>query len=233
MLLNRVETAAGKVGMKMNAAKTKYMCFNHKEESVIKTNDNTHLEQVEDFKYLGAWMNTTEKDIKTRKAAAWRACSRLSQLWKSNSLSRKFKERLFIATVESVLLYGCEAWTVTPRISKQLDGCYTRMLRSVFNIHWSQHITNKELYGELPKISSKIRERRLRFAGHCFRRTDEAATKLIHWIPMHGGRRPGRPALTYIDLLKRDTGLQVEELKTAMQDRRIWRAITVRENYPT
>jgi hypothetical protein len=232
-LLSRVETAAGKVGLKMNAAKTKFMSFNQKEEPIIKTNDSTHLGKVDDFKYLGAWMHSSEKDIKTRKAAAWRACGRLSQLWKSKSLSRKLKERLFIATVESVLLYGCEAWTVTPKISKQLDGCYTRMLRSVFNIHWSQHMTNKELYGDLPRVSNKIRERRVRFAGHCYRRSDEAAAKTIHWIPKHGYRKPGRPAITHIDLLKRDTGLEVEELKTAMQDRKIWRAITVRENHPT
>jgi hypothetical protein len=66
---------------------------------------------VEDFKYIEAWIHSSEKDITTRKAAAWRAFGRLSQLWKANLLSRKLKKRLFLATVESVLLYGCEAWT--------------------------------------------------------------------------------------------------------------------------
>jgi hypothetical protein len=37
--------------------------------------------KVEDFKYLGAWMHSSDKDIKTRKAAEWRACGRLSQIW--------------------------------------------------------------------------------------------------------------------------------------------------------
>ena len=232
-LLNRVETSVGKVGLKMNAAKTKFMSFNQTQVPVITTSEGIHLDKVEDFKYLGAWMNSTEKDIKTRKAAAWRACGKLSQLWKAKTLSRKLKERLFIATVESVLLYGCEAWTVTPKISKRLDGCYTRMLRSVFNIHWSQHVTNQDLYGDMPKVSDKIRERRARFAGHCFRGTNELVSKLIHWIPKHGERKRGRPALTYIDILKRDTGLlQVEEIKTAMLERKIWRGIVVRKDHP-
>ena len=33
------------------------------------------------------------------------------------------KERLFVATVESVLLYGSEAWTLTKSLEKQLNGC--------------------------------------------------------------------------------------------------------------
>ena len=49
--------------------KTKFTSFNQKEEPNNITNDSTHLEEVEDFKYLGAWMQSTEKDIKTRKAA--------------------------------------------------------------------------------------------------------------------------------------------------------------------
>ncbi len=41
---------------------------------------------------------------------------------------RHLKLQLSIATVESVLLYGCEEWTLTSVLEKQLDGCYTRML---------------------------------------------------------------------------------------------------------
>ena len=111
------------------------MVFNHGEHGSIRTNDGSELEKVQDFKYLGAWMDSSGKDIKTRKAAAWRACNKLSKIWKS-SLPRRCKLRLFAATVESVLLYGCEAWTVTLKLAKELDGCYTRMLRTVLNVNW-------------------------------------------------------------------------------------------------
>ena len=36
---------------------------------------------------------------------------------------------------------------------------------------------------------------------------------LIHWIPKRGKRGPGKPTLTYIDVLKRDTGLEAEEFQ--------------------
>ena len=112
-LLQSVETSVGKVGLKMNAGKTKYMAFNQKESICLKTNQGSILEEVNDFKYLGALMESTAKDIKARKGAAWRACNKLGKIWKS-PLSRKLKVRLFLPTVESVLLYGCKAWTVLP-----------------------------------------------------------------------------------------------------------------------
>ena len=228
-LLQRVETSVAKVGLKMNSSKTKYMTYNS-DNTNINTNDGIALEEVNNFKYLGAWMVSTEKDIKYRKAAAWRACCKLSKIWKS-SLPKSLKLRIFTATVESVLLYGCEAWTITAQIAKELDGCFTRLLRTVLNVHWEQRMTNKELYGDLPKLSDKIKERSMRFAGHCSRSV-EISSLLIHWVPKHGHRKPGRPKQTFLSALSKELGMEVEELKTAMADRDLWRAITVREHDP-
>ena len=125
--------------------------------------------------------------------------------------------------------FSSEQFWLTPKLAKEIDGCYIRMLRAVLNVHWKQHITNKELYGELPKLSDKIRQRRLRFAGHCSRSQQE----LLHWTPKHGRRKPGRPALNYSDILKQETGMESTELRTAMKDRKIWRAMIVRGHHST
>lgn len=231
-LLSLVEASVAKVGLKMNAGKTKFMSFNQKQEITLRTNDGTELEEVKDFKYLGAWMESTEKDVKVRKAAAWKALNKLAKIWKS-TLPKPLKLRVFNATVESVLLYGCEAWTVSPKLAKELDGCYTRMLRTAYNIHWKQYISNQELYGDLPRVSQKIRERRCRFAGHCFRSADEPVSRLLHWNPTHGKRRQGRPSLTYVDVLTQDTGLEASDIKIAMTDRKLWKAMVVRGHHST
>ena len=154
-LLNRVESSAAHIGLVMNAKKTKVMAYNQTDKVKIMTTDGSQLEVVQDFKYLGSWIDSTEADIKTHKAAAWKACNKLTKIWKSD-LSRELKVSLLGSTVESVLLYGCETWTMTEQLSKQLDGCYTRMLRTALGIHWSQFLTNEQLYGNLPKISDKI-----------------------------------------------------------------------------
>ena len=93
-------------------------------------------------------------------------------IWKS-SLPLNLKRKYFQATVESVLVSGATSWTLTKSLEKSLDGAYTRMLRAVLDLSWKQHPTLKELYDNVQPISSTIRDRRLRFAGHCFRSKEE------------------------------------------------------------
>ena len=69
----------------------------------------------------------------------------------------------------------------------------------------------------IPKISVAIREQRLRFAGHCWRSEGELASDLLLWQPSHGKRFRGRPPLTYIDQLVKDTGCRTEELPAVMK----------------
>ena len=82
---------------------------------------------------------------------------------------------------------------------------------------------NIELYGDLPTLSSELRQRRLRFAGHCWRRKDELCSQLLLWEPTHGKRRVGAPAKTYVNLLEDDTGIKKEEFQKLMGDRELWR----------
>ena len=47
------------------------------------------------------------------------------------------------------------------------------------NISWRNHISNKDLYSQLLKLSSTIRERRKRLAGHCVRHKEDDTSKLM------------------------------------------------------
>ena len=73
--------------------------------------------------------------------------------------------------------------------------------------------SSMENYQSSPIRSDKIRQRRLRFAGHCSRSQQEPVSKLLHWTPKHGRRKPGRPALNYSDILKQETGMESTELR--------------------
>ena len=96
------------------------------------------------------------------------------------------------STVESVLLYGSECWTLKPTLQKSLDGCYTRMLHAVLNISKNTHVTNKILYEGIPRVSEKVAARRMRLAGHCQRHQELPASRLVLWEPTHGHRSRGR-----------------------------------------
>ena len=163
------------------------------------------------------------KNIAVRKALAGYALNGMDRIWKANMQS-SLKKRFFVACVESILLYGCEAWAMTVALEKSLNGTYTRMLRKALNVHWSSHTRNEELYGDLPAVSDKIAVRRLQLAGHCYRHPELSAQKLVLWEPKHGHRNSGHPKTTFVDTLKRDTGTSVtSEIGTMMADRECWR----------
>ena len=150
------------------------------------------IEKVDDFLYLGSRMKSSEKDFEVRKAKAWGACHQMKLVWKSD-MRRELKVRLFLATVESILLYGSETWTASQTLAKRIDGCYTRMLRMALNIiDWKERQTNAKVYGHLIRASDKIAERRMRLAGHLARHED-----LRFWtrgFPLEmRSRKPGLP----------------------------------------
>ena len=100
------------------------------------------------------------------------------------------------------------------------------MLRKALNVSWQEHIENKNLYGNLPPVSVKVRARRMRIAGHNVRHPELSANPLILWEPTQGKSNRGRRRLTYIDMIRKDTGLKDKnEIKAIMLDREVWREI--------
>ena len=146
----------------------------------------------------------------------------MNNIWNSK-LSKNLKRNFFRATVESVFVYGAVTWTLTTKLEKKIDGAYTRMLRAALNVSWKEHLTNKELYGKTPKVTSSIREQRLRFTGNCWRSKKELICDVLLWLPKHGKRSRGRPAKTFVDQLVDDTECNVDELMNAMNDRDEWK----------
>ena len=53
------------------------------EESSLVGSTGNQLEKVNDFVYLGAWIATTERDLRSTKAKAWADCHKLKKIWKS------------------------------------------------------------------------------------------------------------------------------------------------------
>ena len=229
-LVHSVEAECVLVGLRLNAVKTKVMFFNT-DVQTLHSMDGTEIKQAltdtgdQDFIYLGSWC-TKDRDIRTRKALAWKSLHKLNKVW-SSDMSRKIKINLFRATTETILLYGSSTWTLTKQEETSLDGTYTRMLRKVLNINWSERITNATLYGSLSRVSETIRTRRLKLAGHVFRDNSSPAHRTVTWLPTHGYAVRGRPQTSFVDKLLQDSEAStVPELESLMRDREIWRSIS-------
>ena len=85
-------------------------------------------------------------DVDTRIPNAWGALNALLKVWLS-PIMKETKIRVFKALTKSILLYGCDSWTLTKSLTKNIKGTNTQMLRKVQNISWKAHVTSKELYG--------------------------------------------------------------------------------------
>ena len=75
----------------------------------------------------------------------------------------------------------------------------------------------------LPPISETIRDRKLRFAGHCYQAKTELVSDMIIWQPTHGRRSHSRPAKTYFDQLTEDNDCDPETLPVLLTDRDNWK----------
>ena len=96
-----------------------------------------------------------------------------------------------------------------------------------YSTKYNCRIRNEELYSKLPKVTHKIRERRLGLACHCIRHSEQEVCHLMLWEPSQGRSSRGSPWLTDVEQLKRDTRLKIsEELASLTKDRCRWQAMT-------
>ena len=118
-----------------------------------------------------------------------------------------------------------------------VDGCYKRLVRMALNVNqYAMRITNAELYGNLPKVSSKVVQRRLRPTGHAQQHPELMLHSVLLWEPLHSRAQHERPHLTYVDTLRGDTGLHsLQEIARLMDDRDCWSDLVhgSQEYYPT
>ena len=168
---------------------------------------------------MGSYIYSSEKDFTARNGIEWSACNDMHKIW-SSQLPNNLKVKIFRATIEPILLYGSETWTLSRKLEKRLDGTYTRLLRRAQNLSWKSHPSISQIYDKLPRVSSLVKYRRVQFAGHCFRADAEVISSLLLWRPSYGKSR--RRKLSFPDVISRDTGFSTEDLRTAMRDRNVW-----------
>ena len=187
-LLNHVEKACQDVSLFLSISKTKYMHLNPSTNTSLVSSDGSPFELVQDFKYLGGYTDSGY-DMNTRIGQAWSALDSLNKVWKA-AIKNETKLKVFKVSVETILLYGSETWTLNVARSKKPDGSYTKILCTVYNISWRDHVTNKSPYGRLPCISIVVKRQQLALAGRIFCHNEPAGKVLI----LYGSQATSREA---------------------------------------
>jgi len=116
-------------------------------------------------------------------------------------LSRKLKIEIYRTIIVPVVLYGCEAWSLTLREERKLRVFENMVLRRIFGPRRDEvkgewrRLQNEELSDlySSPNIVRVIKSRRMRWAGHVARMGEERGVYRV-LVGKPEGRRPlGRP----------------------------------------
>ena len=138
--------------------------------------DGKQLKQVNNFIYLGSKITEdarADMEIKRRISEAKRALDKMRQTITNNHLSIKTRKRAVKTYIWSVLLYGCETWTISKNMEKRLEAAEMWIWRRVLKIPWTDRVTNDAVLrrmGTHRELLKSIRKRQLRFLGHVMRK---------------------------------------------------------------
>ena len=116
--------------------------------------EDIELENVICAEYLGH-LSTRDgdcsEDVDSRMQKARRCFNKMKWLWQDSDLGQELKLRIFVRGVVSILVYGSEAWRLTPKILTKLNGWNSRCLAIIT--------------GNTPRAEARIRTQTMDIGG--------------------------------------------------------------------
>jgi len=152
----------------------------------------------------------------------------------SRLLSKNLKIKIYRTIILPVVLYGCEAWSLTLREERKLSVFENMVLRRIFGPRRDEvtgewrRLHNEELnylYSS-PNIVRVIKLRR--WAGHVARMGEERGVYRVLVRKPEGKRPLGRPRRRWVDNIRMDlqeVGCGCMDWIGLAQDRDRWRAL--------
>ena len=160
----------------------------------------------------------------------------MQNLLSSRLLSRNLKIKIYGTTILSVVLYGCETWSLTLREERKLRVFANMVLRKIFGSRrdevtreWRRLHKEKlnDLYSS-PNIVRVIKSRRMRWARHVACMGKEKGVYRVLVGKPEGKSPLGRPRRKWVDNIRMDlqeVGCGYMDWIGLAQDRDRWRTL--------
>ena len=182
LLMKEVKEESGKVGLKLNIQKTKIMASHPITSWQI---DREAMETVRDFIILGSTITADgdcSHEIKRRLLLGRKAMTNLDSILKSRDITLPTKVHLVETIVFSVVMDGCENWTIKKAEHQRIDAfelwCWRRLLR----VPWTAVRSNQSILKEInPEYSLEglMLKLKLQYFGILMQRTDSMEKTLM------------------------------------------------------
>jgi len=204
--------------LEVNADKTKYMVMSRDRNAgrghSVKI-DNSSIERVEEFKYLGTTItdqNSIQEEIKIRLKLGNACYHSVQNLLSSRLLFKNLKIKIYRTIILPLVLYGCETWSLTLREERMLRVFENRVLRKVFGpkrdkVTGEWRKLRKEQLNDLyslPNIVRVVKSRRMGWAGHVARMGEDRGVHRVLVGKPEAKRPLGRTRRRWEDNIKMD-----------------------------
>ncbi|KAK6738990.1 hypothetical protein RB195_020837 [Necator americanus] len=207
-MLNELNEAGKRIGLRINRKKTQFMKNAHCEDGGVQL-EGSQIVETPSYVYLGRSMNM-ENDLKEelnrRMRAAWAAFAAVREAT-DQLTDHDLRAHLFDSTVLPALCYAAETWADTAATSRKLLITHRALERCLLKFNRrTQHLAglrSSDLRGmsRLRDPAEYVSKAKHRWAGHIMRRIDDRWTKrTLEWIPRDAKRPRGRPPTRWSDV---------------------------------
>ena len=235
-LLTTASVKSEERGLQLNAKKTECMVVSKNPNApTCKISCNgVDIKQVKTFKYLGCNITQDARsdcEIKKRIAMAKDTFCKMKTIFTNRNINIFTKIETLRAYVWSILLYGCESWTLSKNTEKKLEATEMWFIRRMLRISWTEKKSNTEVMEEAGyqrSLIKTIRKRQMQFLGHICRK--DGIEKHVLCGKIEGKRSRGRQRNLFINSLNKyatDGTITNAELIRRTEDREVWRAMVV------
>ena len=224
--LDVLSSAYNRAGLNVNAKKTEVLSLSTNHDSPASlTMHGDHLVEAWEFTYLGSILRddrSLNSEIEHRIKAASSAFGRLlHQVFLNHNLAIPTKVAVYKAVRVSVLLCGCEAWTLYRRHVKALEAFHIRSLQTILRVHWWQKIPHIDLFSKanITPVEHLLVQRQLRWLGHVIP-DNRLPRRLLYGELSQGQRSVGCPKKRFLDYITLEKcNIQLSYLEVPASDK--------------